>query len=72
MTDASVPVSADNPDGCTPDHDCDEHDADHIHGPACGHDAVTHGDHVDYVVAGHLHHPHDAPCDDHGPAPAAG
>jgi uncharacterized membrane protein YjjP (DUF1212 family) len=23
---------------------------------------------VDYVVGGHLHHPHDGHCDDHGPA----
>jgi hypothetical protein len=22
---------------------------------------------VDYVVDGHLHHPHDGHCDDHGP-----
>jgi hypothetical protein len=29
---------------------------------------VAHGDHVDYVVAGHLHHPHGDHCDDHGPA----
>jgi hypothetical protein len=29
---------------------------------------VQHGDHVDYVVAGHLHHPHGDHCHDHGPA----
>jgi hypothetical protein len=28
---------------------------------------VPHGDHVDYLVNGHLHHPHDGHCDDHGP-----
>jgi hypothetical protein len=22
---------------------------------------------VDYLVSGHLHHPHDGHCDDHGP-----
>jgi UDP-2,3-diacylglucosamine pyrophosphatase LpxH len=28
---------------------------------------VPHGDHVDYLVSGHLHHPHGDHCDDHGP-----
>jgi hypothetical protein len=28
---------------------------------------VQHGDHVDYVVEGHLHRPHGDHCDDHGP-----
>jgi UDP-2,3-diacylglucosamine pyrophosphatase LpxH len=28
---------------------------------------VPHGDHVDYLVDGHLHHPHGDHCDDHGP-----
>jgi UDP-2,3-diacylglucosamine pyrophosphatase LpxH len=27
---------------------------------------VLHGDHVDYLVNGHLHHPHERHCDDHG------
>jgi hypothetical protein len=27
---------------------------------------VPHGDHVDYLVDGKLHHPHDDHCDDHG------
>jgi hypothetical protein len=27
---------------------------------------VPHGDHVDYLVDGHLHHPHDGHCDHHG------
>jgi hypothetical protein len=47
-------------------HDCGEHDADHVHGPGCGHEAVTHGDHVDYIVGDHLHHPHGDHCDHHG------
>lgn len=38
----------------------------HTHGPGCGHEAVAHGDHTDYVVDGHLHHAHGAHCDDHG------
>ena len=63
----TVPVSDTNPDHCTPDHDCDHHDDEHEHGPDCGHDTVEHGDHVDYVVGGHLHRPHGDHCDDHGP-----
>lgn len=32
---------------------------DHEHGEGCGHVAVPHGDHVDYVHDGHLHHKHE-------------
>lgn len=60
-------VNATNPADCTPAHACGAHDAAHRHGPGCGHEAVPHGDHVDYLVAGHLHHPHGNHCDDHGP-----
>jgi hypothetical protein len=62
-----IAVSETNPADCTPDHDCAGHEGGHEHGPDCGHEAVRHGDHVDYVVAGHLHRPHDGHCDDHGP-----
>jgi P-type Cu2+ transporter len=55
-----------NPAGCTPHHHCGAHDATHAHGIGCGHDPVPHGDHTDYLVAGHLHHAHSAHCDDHG------
>lgn len=53
-----VAVSAVNPAGCAP--------------VACagGHqqqEMVPHGDHTDYLAAGHLHHPHGDHCDDHGP-----
>ncbi|MEZ5398386.1 MAG: hypothetical protein R2729_01885 [Bryobacteraceae bacterium] len=41
----------------------------HVHGAACGHVAVKHGDHVGYLVGGHLHHQHDGHCDDHGALP---
>ena len=41
----------------------------HLHGPNCGHEAVPHGDHIDYLVDGHLHHPHGGHCDDHGRLP---
>ena len=27
----------------------------HVHGPGCGHEPVTHGDHVDYAHDGHRH-----------------
>lgn len=60
-----------NPAECTPEHECAGHDADHVHGPGCGHEAVQHGDHIDYLVDGHLHHPHGNHCDDHGPLPLA-
>ena len=62
----TIPVNAANPAACTPRHDCGGHPRDHVHGPDCGHEAVPHGDHVDYLVDGHLHHPHDGHCDDHG------
>lgn len=39
----------------------------HVHGPGCGHEPIQHGDHIDYIVDGRLHHPHDDHCDDHGP-----
>jgi hypothetical protein len=37
----------------------------HVHGPGCGHTAVRHGDHVDYLHDGHLHHPHGDHVDEH-------
>ena len=51
------------------DHACDTHDHEHVHGDGCGHEAVEHNGHIDYVVDGHLHHVHGDHCDDHGPAP---
>jgi hypothetical protein len=62
----SIEVSGKNPNRCTPDHKCDGHDSAHRHGRNCGHEAVPHGDHVDYLVNGHLHHPDGEHCDDHG------
>ena len=49
----TIAVTDTNPHDCTDGHDCDHHE----HGPDCGHEAVQHGDHVDYVVGGHPHHP---------------
>jgi len=62
----SLSVSSTNPDVCGSGHACSGHAADHVHGPGCGHPAVPHGDHVDYLVDGHLHHPHEGHCDHHG------
>ncbi|AJI54972.1 hypothetical protein [Francisella philomiragia] len=60
----TLDVTTKNPDECKPikDECCD-----HVHGPDCGHEAVPHGDHIDYIVDGRLHHPHGNHCDDHGP-----
>jgi len=62
----ALEISAQNPERCTPEHVCDGHEPGHHHGPSCGHEGVPHGDHVDYLVKGHLHHPHGDHCDDHG------
>jgi len=59
-------VNGKNPEECTPGFS-GAHSDEHEHGPDCGHQAVPHGDHVDYLVGGQLHHPHDGHCDDHGP-----
>jgi zinc transport system permease protein len=45
-------------------HAAERHE--HEHGPECGHPAVVHGDHVDYVHDGHLHAPHGSHYDEHG------
>lgn len=37
----------------------------HVHGPDCGHLAVRHGDHVDYVHEGHRHAVHGDHYDEH-------
>ncbi|WP_409483928.1 metal ABC transporter permease [Arsenicicoccus dermatophilus] len=39
----------------------------HEHGPGCGHEAVPHGDHTDYLHDGHLHSPHGDHYDEHHP-----
>lgn len=55
-------VTAENPADCKPT----AHAEAHVHGADCGHPAVPHGDHVDYLVDGRLHHAHEDHCDDHG------
>lgn len=62
----AIEVTAANPAACTGGHVCSGHEAGHVHGPDCGHPAVPHGDHIDYLVDGHLHHQHNGHCDDHG------
>jgi hypothetical protein len=57
-------VNQQNPAECTPGFS-DGHDGGHRHGPNCGHEAVPHGDHTDYLVGNRLHHPHGDHCDDH-------
>lgn len=57
-------VDAVRPAGCT--RSAPGHGPVHRHGPECGHEAIPHGDHVDYLVEGRLHHPHEDHCDDHG------
>ena len=37
----------------------------HQHGPGCGHVAVPHGDHTDYLHAGHRHAAHGDHWDEH-------
>lgn len=37
----------------------------HEHGPDCGHPAVPHGRHVDYLHDGHRHAPHEGHYDEH-------
>ncbi len=38
----------------------------HAHSETCGHVSIIHGNHVDYLVEGRLHRPHETHCDDHG------
>lgn len=72
----SLPVNDENPDRCAPVA-ASSHADDHLCGPDCGHEAVPHGNHIDYIVIdadgnARLHHPHGDHCDDHGPVELAG
>ena len=44
----------------------------HVHGEDCGHTAIVHDDHVDYLHDGHLHAPHGDHVDEHSLAVNAG
>lgn len=37
----------------------------HEHGPGCGHESISHGDHVDYLHDGHRHAAHQGHYDEH-------
>ncbi len=37
----------------------------HHHGPTCGHVALKHGDHIDYLHDGYLHHQNGDAVDEH-------
>jgi zinc transport system permease protein len=39
----------------------------HEHGPDCGHPAIEHEHHVDYLHDGHRHAPHEGHYDEHNP-----
>jgi zinc transport system permease protein len=39
----------------------------HEHGPYCGHPAIEHEHHVDYLHDGHRHAPHEGHYDEHNP-----
>lgn len=62
----ALSVGGANQANCTTGHDCSSHEASHKHGDNCGHAGVPHGDHVDFLVNGHLHNAHSGHCDDHG------
>ena len=48
------------------DCDDDKHTSHgHEHSDDCGHTAIRHGDHVDYLHEGHLHHPDGEHVDEH-------
>lgn len=66
VDDHTLEESDKNRSACTPAHSCSGHDTNHVHGPKCGHEALPHGDHVDYLVDGHLHKPCGNHCDAHG------
>jgi zinc transport system permease protein len=46
-------------------HDVVPENHQHMHGDDCGHQAVEHGDHVDYVHDGHRHAMHGDHYDEH-------
>ncbi len=57
---ASTPTGGDGAD-----HTVVPEDHEHEHGEDCGHPAVPHDNHVDYVHDGHRHAPHGSHYDEH-------
>jgi len=47
-------------------NEAEQHD--HEHGPQCGHPAIEHDEHVDYLHDGHRHAPHEGHYDEHDPS----
>ncbi len=60
-----APFDDELPPGHDVSHDHEHDHEGHQHGPGCGHVAVPHEDHVDYVHDGHRHAPHDEHYDEH-------
>jgi zinc transport system permease protein len=58
---ALVPFPADE----VPEHEVVDETHGHQHGPGCGHLAVEHGDHVDFIHDGHRHAAHGGHYDEH-------
>jgi hypothetical protein len=58
-------MHADHVDECANDAHATHQNHDHQHGDDCGHLAVRHGDHTDYVHDGHRHAAHAGHWDDH-------
>jgi hypothetical protein len=52
-------------EGEAAEHRRHEDHEEHEHGDGCGHEAVPHGDHVDYVHDGHRHWWHRDHWDEH-------
>jgi DNA-binding transcriptional ArsR family regulator len=68
LHDGSLHRSGDRPGrwlDCEPDRHTPHRAHRHVHGEGCGHVAVPHGDHVDYVHDGHRHAAHGDHYDDH-------
>ena len=59
-------------DGLAGEHTTVPEDHTHEHGADCGHKAVPHGDHVDYVHDGHRHAVHGSQYDQHLAEPPPG
>jgi zinc transport system permease protein len=64
-TGAPFPEQVDEFDLLAADHTAVEEGHQHQHSPTCGHLAVPHGDHVDYVHDGHRHAVHGSHYDEH-------
>lgn len=60
----TAPFEVEDP-GVVPAEHMSPEDHPHVHSEECGHAAVAHGDHVDYVHDGHRHAPHGDHYDEH-------